>query len=289
MNAHEMSPEEREAARTLLSLALQEDHAHEDVTSRLTVPADAVATVQLCNRQPGCLAGGEVLELALEVFDSAARVDDRVPDGGWCDGRRSLARLSGPWRDLLAIERSALNLMGLLSGTATLTHAYVEAAGPSCRIYDTRKTYPGARLLQKYAVRCGGGVNHRLHLGDGFLLKDNHRHAGIGWGELVRQARELGPEVPVVIEVDSLEQFDEVLEHGPDRILLDNFDLAEIEEARRRRDERAPAVGLEVSGGVTLAQVPDIAAAGADCVSVGALTHSAPTWDLGFDLVSVEA
>jgi nicotinate-nucleotide pyrophosphorylase (carboxylating) len=280
--------EERDSARVLLELALREDHASEDISSALTLPEDASAVVTIGNRSSGVICGTEVPELAFELLGASLSAEILAPDGTRCEAGRELVRLEGRWRDVVSAERSILNLMGMLSGTSTLTRAFVEAAGPSCQVLDTRKTYPGARLLQKYAVRCGGGTNHRMHLADGFLLKDNHRNASISWADLVIRARALGESIPVVIEVDCLEQFAQALELKPDRILLDNFDLDMIRQAREQRDGSNSEVALEVSGGVELERVPAIAKAGADYVSVGALTHSAPTWDIGMDLRSVE-
>ncbi len=280
-----MNPQEREAARVLVELALAEDHAEEDLTARLALSPDATVEVVIRNREGGTVCGVEIAAITLEVFASSARAESRVADGKRCDAGEELVRLTGRWRDIVSTERTILNLMGMLSGTATLTRAFVDAAGSTCRVLDTRKTYPGARLLQKYAVRCGGGENHRFHLADGFLVKDNHRHGGLSWTELVARARAENANLPVVIEVDSLDQFEEVLPLRPDRILLDNFDLADIRRAREIRDRVESPVGLEVSGGIRLETVAAVAAAGADCVSVGALTHSAPAWDIGMDLV----
>jgi nicotinate-nucleotide pyrophosphorylase (carboxylating) len=192
-------------------------------------------------------------------------------------------------RSVLSGERTALNFLQHLSGIATQTHRYVDAvAGLKCQVLDTRKTLPGWRLLEKYAVRCGGGHNHRVGLFDGVLIKDNHLRAlGLGKKEIrtaVEAARRLhGPAVPVEIEVDNLAELDEALRCGPDIVLLDNMPPEPMREAVRRRDAVAPRVRLEASGGVTLATVRAIAETGVDRVSVGALTHSAPALDIALD------
>ena len=184
---------ERGAARRWITMALEEDHAREDVTSALAVDPRARAEVVLRNREWGCLAGIECVSLTLEIFGADARVLEHVGDGGVHEAGTNLLRLEGRLRDLLSTERTFLNLVGLLSGTATLTRRFVDAAGARCRVLDTRKTLPGGRVLQKYAVRCGGGMNHRQHLADGVLLKDNHRAGAFSLADLVRRARSEHP------------------------------------------------------------------------------------------------
>lgn len=283
MSGPAFSDEERAAARRLIDMALEEDHAREDVTSALAVAAENRTEAVVRNRAWGCLAGIECVKLTLDALGADARVVECASDGGVFEPGSILLRVEGRLRDLLPAERTFLNLVGLLSGTATLTRRFVDLAGESCRVLDTRKTYPGARALQKYAVRCGGGVNHRQHLADGILLKDNHREGGRGLDELVRRARQEHGALPLVIEVDDHAQLEEAVELRPDRILLDNYGPAAIREAVALRDRIAPGLPLEVSGGVDLETVAGLAAAGADFVSVGALTHSAPVWDLGLD------
>ena len=163
------------ALRSLLCAALEEDHAREDLTSALAISGSATGVFEVRNREPGVLAGLDAVGITLAELESGATVEPVAADGDWCEAGTLLARLSGPHRPILAAERTFLNLLGALSGTATLTRAFVEAVSDSCTILDTRKTLPGYRLLQKYAVRCGGGQNHRMHLADGFLLKDNHQ------------------------------------------------------------------------------------------------------------------
>ena len=195
-----------------------------------------------------------------------------------------IARVSGCARAILGAERVALNLMGRLSGVASLTARYVDAvAGSRAAIIDTRKTTPGLRLLEKYAVRCGGGANHRFGLDDAVLIKDNHVAACGGVGEAIRRARaHVGHMVRIEAEVDTLAQFDEALAAAPDIVMLDNFALDDLREAVRRADGR---VVLEASGGVNLETVRAIAETGVDLISVGALTHSAPVLDIGLDVV----
>lgn len=282
---HRFDDAERADARRLIRWGLEEDHARDDITSRLAVPASERARFVVRNRKPGVVAGIESIKLTLQELEADAQVVVATDDGVFCAEPTVLARVEGLRRDLLAAERTFLNLVGVLGGTASLTRRFVEAAGPTCAVMDTRKTWPGYRLLQKYAVRCGGGRNHRFHLADGVLLKDNHRHQGLGLPDLVAGARAKHRGVPVVIEVDDLEQLDLALPLQPDRVLLDNFDAAQVAEARRHRDRHGPGVGIEVSGGVDLLAVRALAEAGADCVSVGALTHSAPVWDVGLDRV----
>lgn len=283
MTGHAFGEVHRTAARRLITMALEEDHAREDVTSALAVDAEARTEAVVRNRNWGCLAGIECVDLTFETMGADARVLERAEDGGVFEPGSTLLRLEGRLRDVLAAERTFLNLVGMLSGTATLTRRFVDLAGDRCRVLDTRKTYPGARALQKYSVRCGGGVNHRHHLADGILLKDNHREGGRGLAELVRRAREEYAGLPLVIEVDDHTQLQEALELRPDRILLDNYGPEAIRQAVVLRDGMAPGLPLEVSGGVGLETVASLASAGADFVSVGALTHSAPVWDLGLD------
>jgi nicotinate-nucleotide pyrophosphorylase (carboxylating) len=225
-----------------------------------------------------------------------AAIDRRVTfwvlldDGSTLQPGSQIAILTGPTRAILAGERTALNFLQHLSGIATLTHQYVErVAGLRCQILDTRKTLPGWRLLEKYAVRCGGGHNHRLGLHDSVLIKDNHLAVlGAGFLDPVKRAVEaartmFGKSLPLEIEVDTFEQLDRALACGPDLILLDNMDPVMLREAVRGRNERAPRVLLESSGGVTLVNVRTIAEAGVDRISIGALTHSAPALDIALD------
>lgn len=253
-----------------------------DVTAMACIAADAVMSATFGARKAGVVSGLCCARLAIAALDPEARFETNVADGAQVAPGALLARVTGNARAILSAERTGLNLLGRLSGIATLTAAYVAAVeGTGARIADTRKTTPGLRALEKYAVRCGGGVNHRFGLDDAILIKDNHVAAAGGVGCAIDRARAFaGHLMKVEVEVDSLEQFDEALKHGPDVIMLDNFGLAELAEAVRRA---AGAVTLEASGGVNLSTVRGIAQTGVDVISVGALTHSATVLDIGLD------
>jgi nicotinate-nucleotide pyrophosphorylase (carboxylating) len=253
-----------------------------DVTSAACIPAEARLAAAFVARQGGVVAGLACARLAVAALDPTARFEVQVADGASVAAGQILARVEANARALLAAERTALNLLCRLSGVATLTAAYVaEIAGTAARIIDTRKTTPGLRALEKYAVRCGGGANHRFGLDDAILLKDNHVAACGGVGEAVRRARAaVGHMVKIEVEIDRLDQLDEALAEGPDIVMLDNFSQVDLAEAVRRTDGRAL---LEASGGVNLETVRAIAETGVDLISVGALTHSAPILDIGLD------
>jgi nicotinate-nucleotide pyrophosphorylase (carboxylating) len=253
-----------------------------DVTAMACIPAAARMSATFGARKSGVISGLCSARLAITALDPEARFETNVADGAHVDAGTLLARVSGNARAILSAERTGLNLLGRMSGIATLTAAYVAAvAGTGARIADTRKTTPGLRALEKYAVRCGGGVNHRFGLDDAILIKDNHIAAAGSVACAIDRARAFaGHLMKVEVEVDSLDQFDEALKHGPDVIMLDNFGLAELSEAVRRAAGR---VTLEASGGVSLSTVGAIAATGVDVISVGALTHSAPVLDIGLD------
>ncbi len=255
-----------------------------DITSEACVDAQARLSVQFAVRASGVVAGLDCARLALAAMDPAIRFSAQRRDGDAVAAGEVLARAEGNARAILAAERTALNLMGRLSGVASLTRAYVEAVkGTHAMIVDTRKTTPGLRLLEKYAVRCGGGVNHRFGLDDAILIKDNHVAASGGVAEALSRARAAaGHLVKLEVEVDSLDQFDQALAGAPDVIMLDNFSLDDLREAVRRADGR---VRLEASGGVSLQTVRAIAETGVDVISVGALTHSAAVLDIGLDVV----
>lgn len=269
----------------IVRLALAEDLGRAgDLTSNACIAADARMAVAFTARRSGRIAGLDCARLALSALDPGATFDIRLQDGQSAGADQVIARAEGLARAILAAERSALNLLGHLSGIATLTAAYVSAVeGTGVHIVDTRKTTPGLRALEKYAVRCGGGRNHRFGLDDAILIKDNHVAACGGVGEAVRRARALaGHLVRIEIEVDRLDQIDAALAHGPDVMMLDNFSLDDLRAAVRMAKGRAI---LEASGGVTLASVRAIAETGVDVISVGALTHSAPSLDIGLDAV----
>jgi nicotinate-nucleotide pyrophosphorylase (carboxylating) len=253
-----------------------------DITSLACVEPQARLRAVFAARKPGVIAGLACARLAIAELDPAAEFKALVEDGAAVAAGEALARVEANARALLAAERVALNLLGRLSGVATLTRAYVEAvAGTGAAIVDTRKTTPGLRALEKYAVRCGGGTNHRFGLDDAVLIKDNHIAACGSVGEAVRRARAAaGHLVKIEVEVDGLDQLEEALKYGPDVVMLDNFALSDLVEAVRRTDGRAV---LEASGGVSLETVRGIAETGVDVISVGALTHSASVLDIGLD------
>ena len=253
-----------------------------DITSRACIPADARLNAAFVARSDGVIAGLACARLAIRSIDPEARFDTVVRDGQPVAPGDLLARVEAGARAVLAAERVALNMLCHLSGIATLTAAYAAAvAGTGANIIDTRKTTPGLRALEKYAVRCGGGRNHRFGLDDAILIKDNHVAACGGVGAAVRRARAAaGHMVRVEVEIDRLDQLDEALVEGPDIVLLDNFALPDLAAAVRRTAGRAV---LEASGGVNLATVRSIAETGVDLISIGALTHSAPILDIGLD------
>jgi nicotinate-nucleotide pyrophosphorylase (carboxylating) len=224
------------------------------------------------------------LDVATEVFrqiDHDVTVDVRCADGTMCQPGTVVASLRGRASALLVGERTALNLLQRLSGTATLTRQFVDAAAGRIVVLDTRKTTPGMRVLEKYAVRAGGGVNHRFGLFDGVLIKDNHVRLAGGVAEAVTRIRSAGVRLPIEVEAQDLTQVEDALRAGADIILLDNLSTPDIVVAVERCRGRAKT---EISGGVTLARMPELAATGADSVSIGALTHSAPAADLSFEL-----
>lgn len=273
--------------RHLVDVALGEDLRYgPDATTEATVSADAVAVAELTPRSPGTVAG---IPVALAVFDTVLgagyEVLDRVADGTRLGAGLPALVLRGPVRGLLTAERTALNLLCHLSGVATATAAWVDAvAGTGCAIRDSRKTLPGMRLVQKYAVRCGGGVNHRLGLGDAVLIKDNHVVAAGSVGAALAAVRERAPELSCEVEVDTLAELDEVLALAAEEVLLDNFTPEQCAEAVRRRDAAGVKTRLEASGGLTLPVARAYAETGVDYLSVGGLTHSVIALDLGMDL-----
>lgn len=270
-----------DAYRDLVRRALAEDIGQGDLTSALTVDAEAQARGKILAKAPLVVAG---LDVAAEVFGAVAptaRFTPFVADGDGCAPGTVVAEVTGPARGLLTAERTALNLLQRLSGIATLTRRYVEAADGRIVVLDTRKTTPGMRALEKYAVRCGGGTNHRQRLDDGVLIKDNHKRLAGGVGTATRRALAAGVNVPIEVEVETLDELDDALAAGATRVLVDNFTTPDIVTAVARCRGRAL---VEVSGGVTIERLPEIAATGADFVSIGALTHSAPAVDLSFEL-----
>lgn len=269
----------------VIRAALAEDMGRAgDVTALACIDADARLSAVFAARQDGRVAGLACARLALAVLDPTARFETVTPDGADAAPGAVLARVEANARALLTAERTGLNLLGRLCGVATLTRAYVRAVeGTKARITDTRKTTPGLRALEKYAVRCGGAVNHRFGLDDAILIKDNHVAACGGVGEAIRRARAYAGHLMMVeCEVDSLDQLKEALAETPDVIMLDNFSLDDLRTAVALT---AGTVTLEASGGVNLSTVRAIAETGVDVISVGALTHSAPVLDIGLDAV----
>jgi nicotinate-nucleotide pyrophosphorylase (carboxylating) len=232
------------------------------------------------------IAGVEVALLVLDaVLAGGYEVTHQVEDGARLQPGQPLLTVQAETRGLLTAERTMLNLICHLSGIATTTAAWVDAVhGTKAKVRDTRKTLPGLRLLQKYAVRVGGGVNHRLGLGDAALIKDNHVVAAGSVVEALRAVRDVAPDLPCEVEVDSLEQLDEVLVEKPELVLLDNFPVWQTQMAVQRRDARAPAVLLESSGGLSLENAAAYASTGVDFLAVGALTHSVRVLDIGLDM-----
>lgn len=267
----------------LIDRALAEDlDGGVDVTSVATVPSDQQSVLDLVAKGDGVVAG---TPLAAAVFFIASQGKARstfIADGSVVSRGDVIGSVSGPTRALLLGERTALNLLCHLSGIATLTRRWVDAVGPgTTRVRDSRKTMPGMRALEKYAVRCGGGVNHRMSLSDEALIKDNHVVAAGGVGAAFEAVRREFPGVRVEVEVDTLDQLEEALVAGADLVMIDNFTPQQMAEAVRLTAGRAQ---LEASGGLTLANAREVAATGVDFVAVGSLTHSAPALDISGDL-----
>ena len=273
----------------LLRRAVEEDLPDPeagDPTSTSTIALDARAEAVLAAREPGVVAGLGIAALTFFMLGADATVTDRVPDGTRVAAGDVVMRVTGLTQRMLVAERTALNLASHLSGIATATARWVDALeGSPTRVLDTRKTLPGLRALQKYAVRCGGGVNHRSSLQDMAMVKDNHVIAAGGVIPALAAIRSGHPGLPVEVEVTTLDQLDELLAlpEPPERILLDNMDDATMTEAVRRTGGRVP---LEASGGITIERAARVGATGVDFVSVGALTHSVRVLDLGMDLSS---
>ena len=270
----------QDAVRRVVATALAEDlGVFGDLTAGL-VPPEATVTAVLAARADGVLAGRLAAAEAFRAVDPAIAVDWRLADGDALRPGAVIARVEGRLAPVLTAERTALNLLGHLSGVATLTRRFVDAAGGRARIRDTRKTTPGLRALEKAAVRAGGGVNHRGSLSDGILVKDNHL-AGLGIEQAVALAHQRWPGVTCQVECDTIAQLEVALAVGADLVLLDNMDPETVAAAVALVGGRIP---VEVSGRVTLDTVAAYAAAGADLISVGAITHSAPVLDIGLDL-----
>ena len=271
----------------LIRVALDEDLADGvDVTSTATIPASQRCTVSFVTRVPGVVAGLPVVAAVIEMVCGAeeAEIDLLHSDGDRAEVGAQLVRVSASTREMLTAERTALNLLCHLSGVATATAAWVDAlTGTGATVRDTRKTLPGLRALQKYAVRCGGGANHRMGLHDAALVKDNHVAATGGIAAAFAAVRTLSASIPVEIEVDDLDGLRIALEVGAEEVLIDNFTTEEMKVAVALRDEIAPAARLEASGGLTLEAASEVARTGVDYIAVGALTHSTLALDIGLD------
>lgn len=265
----------------LIDRALEEDLGPGDVTAEATVPAGQQAQAHIVQKEPGVICG---LDLVEEVFrrTGVTEMDRTVVEGHWHDSvPRDVALIQGPARALLAGERVALNFLGHLSGISTLTALFVEAvAGTRARILDTRKTTPGMRLLEKRAVSWGGGMNHRFGLYDAVLIKENHIAMAGGLEAAVDKTRRASPDLRIEVEAETLDEVAAALRAGADQILLDNMETDQLTAAVAARDEVGGGTQLEASGGITLANVAEVAATGVDFISIGALTHSAPSLDV---------
>lgn len=274
---------------TVIDLALNEDTAHGDVTSEALIPPDLSGKASLLVKEKGVLAGIEVASRVFHRVDPLLKINVLIKDGTAIQTGNTAATISGSVINILKAERTALNFLQRLSGIASLTAQYVaEIRGQNARIYDTRKTTPGLRLLEKYAVRMGGGHNHRMHLGEAVLIKDNHiaaLHAmGLSLKDIVAKARENAPEgITVEVEVTSAKEALEALKAGADIIMLDNMSVNEMRQAVNIVGGKAK---IEASGGITLANVRQIAMTGVDIISIGALTHSFKALDISLELES---
>ena len=267
--------------RDLVRRALAEDLAGGDITTDAIFGQNDRACGTLLAKSPCTLAGIDVAMEAFAQLDPGVDASWQFHDGDECGAGVLIGEISGTARALLSGERTALNFLQHLSGIATLARAFVTASGGRITILDTRKTTPTMRPLQKYAVRMGGAANHRMSLNDGVMIKDNHIRLGGGIARTVAQVRAFGAKPHIEVEVETLKQVDQALYAGADILLLDNMTIDDIREAVRRSRGRAKT---EISGGVTLARLPELAGTGADFVSVGALTHSAPAIDISFEI-----
>jgi nicotinate-nucleotide pyrophosphorylase (carboxylating) len=267
--------------RETVRRALAEDLGWGDVTTEATVDAFLHARGIILAKSDCVIAGLDVAAETFRQLDPGAIFTPKVVDGDRCTPGAVVAEVRGSAAAMLTAERTALNFLQRLSGIASITRRYVDAAGGTITVLDTRKTTPTLRVLEKYAVRAGGGTNHRAGLDDGILIKDNHIRLGGGVAEVVRKMKAARQEMPIEIEAQSLQQVDEAVAAGADLILVDNLPIEDVREAVRRIAGRAK---IEVSGGVTLDRIPELSRTGAHYVSIGALTHSAPAADLSFEL-----
>lgn len=278
----------------LIEIARDEDLGPRrlDMTSEICVPADAHDSASIVARQDGVLAGAALLPIVASVYDQDIKIEQMIEDGSLVKAGGVIAKINGPRKSILTMERVALNLMTHLCGIATLTRRYVaKVQGTQAKICDTRKTLPGLRALEKYGVHCGGGVNHRMGLYDAVLIKDNHlAHIPVddlteALSDAVQKARNFQPAPSFIqVEVDTLGQLEQILKLDIDIALLDNMAPDTLRRAVTMRNEVAPRIKLEASGGINLQTVGAVAESGVDRISVGALTHSAPSLDLGLDI-----
>jgi len=276
-----MGPMDPEVYRDIVRRALAEDIGDGDVTTTATVEVTRRARGEIVAKCDCVIAGLDIAGEAFRQLDPTVQVVVHSEDGSRCAHGDVVAQIHGAAGPMLTAERTALNLLQRLSGIATLTRAFVDAAGGRLAILDTRKTTPLLRALEKYAVRAGGGTNHRVGLYDAVLIKDNHIRLAGGLGIAIERMRASRKDLPVEVEAQNLDQVDEALDSGADIILLDNMSTAQLAEAVGRIGGRAK---VEISGGVTLERIPELASTGADFVSVGALTHSAPAADLSLEI-----
>ena len=281
----QMQPLDKEATLRLIRIGLEEDFAHgPDATTEATIDADAVLTTHVVPRQAGVVAGLDVIAWIMQEISPDIRVTVHASDGDKVSPGTKLATVSGPARPILSAERTMLNLLTYASGIATQTQQWTDAlAGTHAKVRDSRKTLPGYRDLAKYAVRCGGGVNHRMSLGDSALIKDNHVASVGSVAEAYRRTAEAFPDLPREVEVDTLAQLEEVLALHPDLVMLDNFSVDTTRQAVELRNRISPNTRLESSGGLSLDVARAYAETGVDFLAVGALTHSVRILDIGLD------
>ncbi|MEM6883421.1 MAG: carboxylating nicotinate-nucleotide diphosphorylase [Verrucomicrobiota bacterium] len=282
-----ISPPDRSILREAACRAIGEDMGPIDLTTQALVPGSSTGKARIFCKEAGILSGTPLAEAVFRELDPALRASLLVDDGSALTAGQTIIELEGAIAPILTGERPALNFLQHLSGIATEVKRYVDATGDNnCKILDTRKTIPGLRMLQKYAVICGGGVNHRIGLYDAFMIKDNHvalMEGTAGFAEAVKAARSLDPDAALIVEADTLEQLDEFLILDVDRILLDNMSCEDMREAVKRTGGRIP---LEASGNMTLERIPEVASTGVDFISVGALTHTVHAMDFSLEILT---
>ena len=281
----------------VIRIALKEDIGRRDVTTVFSISRDAVGQVAVISRERGIMCGGDIVRRAMHAVDNELKVDIIKKDGSILEKDESVIKITGSLRSILSAERVAVNFLALLSGVATATYHYVQKVKDTgVKILDTRKTTPGMRLMEKYAVRVGHGTNHRVGLYDGIIIKDNHlRAAGILKGSKIDVERladviarmRKGVNMPIEVEVENLAELKTVAKYSPDIIMLDNFKVADIRKAVKIRNQYFPKIKLEASGGVNLKNVRPIALTGVDVISIGSITHSPRSFDFSLEIISV--